>query len=68
MTEAQDAQPVHDEAMAEAIIADCDGDPRAAVLALLRINHALMRERRTIVSKVSKVYIRLRAPGFGEVE
>ncbi|MBV9517986.1 MAG: hypothetical protein JO068_07675 [Hyphomicrobiales bacterium] len=30
--------------LAQAIIADCEGDARAAVLALIRINSALMME------------------------
>jgi hypothetical protein len=34
--------------LAQAIIADCEGDARAAVLALVRINSALMIELETL--------------------
>jgi hypothetical protein len=35
--------------LAAAIIEDCGGDPYAAVLAMVRINHALMMELRNFV-------------------
>jgi hypothetical protein len=38
------------EDLAEAIVADCGGDPFAAVLALVRINHALMLELQNLVA------------------
>lgn len=34
------------EQLADAMIADCDGDPRAAVVALLKINLALRAHER----------------------
>jgi hypothetical protein len=39
----------HAKDLAAAIIADCGGDPFAAVLAMVRINHALMLELRNLV-------------------
>ena len=39
------------ERMVEAVIADCDGDPRAAVSALLKVNYALQTELRQITGK-----------------
>jgi hypothetical protein len=39
----------HAEDLAVAIIEDCGGDPFAAVLAMVRINHALMMELRNFV-------------------
>ena len=40
----------HDE-MADAIIADCEGDARKAVIAMLRINRALMAELRLMAGR-----------------
>jgi hypothetical protein len=39
-----DGRPLGPGELAQAIIADCEGDARAAVLALVRINSALMME------------------------
>lgn len=39
------------ENMVDHVIADCDGDPRAAVSALLKINYALQTELREITGK-----------------
>jgi hypothetical protein len=38
------ARKMGDEELAQAIIADCAGDPSAAVLAMVKINSALMVE------------------------
>jgi hypothetical protein len=38
------------EDLALAIIEDCGGDPFAAVLAMVRINHALMMELQNVVA------------------
>ena len=40
--------------LAAAIIEDCGGDPYAAVLAMVRINHALMMELRNFVEIPSR--------------
>lgn len=39
------------EQVADAVIADCDGDPRAAVVALLKINLALQTELHELTGK-----------------
>jgi hypothetical protein len=47
-----------DEAVANGVIADCDGDPRAAVRALVTVNRYLVRENRRLTESVSPGYMR----------
>lgn len=39
-----------DEDIAAAIIARCGGNPEAAVLSMVRVNHTLMRELRGLIA------------------
>jgi hypothetical protein len=48
------------EELAVAIIEDCGGDPFAAVLAMVRINHALMIELRNFVEMPAASHTSLR--------
>lgn len=43
--------PKTHEEVADDMIADCDGDPRAAVVALVKVNAMLMAELRDLTSK-----------------
>lgn len=44
---------VHITQIVEAVIEDCGGDPRAAVLTLLKVNHALMKELQALTGRRS---------------
>ena len=51
---------------AEAIIADCDGDPRAAVVELLAIVRSLIHENRALREAASPGFARRRPIVFGK--
>jgi len=50
--------PFDDERTAKAIIADNGNDPMAAVRALVRVNHYLMRENGRLLRAVSPGFMR----------
>jgi hypothetical protein len=47
-----------DEVSAKAILQDCQGDPAAAVLRLVRVNHYLMRENERLLRAASPGFLR----------
>jgi hypothetical protein len=57
-------QRLADDDVVDDLIADCDGDPRAAVAALLRIVQALVRKNNELAEAVSPGYARLAPRGF----
>jgi cephalosporin hydroxylase len=52
------SSPTAAEDVADSVIADFDGDPRVAVVALLRIIHDLMRENRLLLDAASPGFAR----------
>jgi hypothetical protein len=57
-------QRLTDDDVVDDLIADCGGDPRAAVAALLRIVQALVRKNNELAEAVSPGYARLAPRGF----
>jgi hypothetical protein len=53
-----DDAKLSDDEMAAAIISECGGDARAAVLALLKVNRYLMTENKRLALGVSPGYMR----------
>jgi hypothetical protein len=52
------SSPAAAEDVADSVIADFDGDPRVAVVALLRIMRDLMRENRLLLDAASPGFAR----------
>lgn len=64
MTDDPPAPPAPDQT-AEAVIADCGGDPRAAVVELLAIIRSLIHENQTLREAASPGFARKRPIVFG---
>jgi hypothetical protein len=60
-----DAPPAPPDKTADAIIADCDGDARAAVIELLAIIRSLIHENQTLREAASPGFARCRPIVFG---
>jgi hypothetical protein len=67
MTE-QSEEPAAPDQTADDIIADCDGDPRAAVIELLAIIRSLIRENQALREAASPGFARKRPIVFGRSE